>query len=112
MSRKGRRDKQRGRRALDYRAMMSLDGDVLNVKPYAGYLDASAGQVATPEQGAAGEVTLYDVTCTAALPVSTTEAATGITTRFDASGGAYPVARFYPDLAATGAQPGCHLEDR
>lgn len=91
MSRKGRRDKQRGRRALDYRAMMSLDGEVLQVRPYAGYAAITAGQVATPEQGAAGEVTLYDVACTAALPVSATEAATGITTRYDVSGSEYPV---------------------
>jgi len=91
VSRKSRRDKQCGRRSLDHRAMMSLDGDVLKVKAYTDHASADAGRVATPEQGAAGEVTLYDVTCTAPLPLSAREAARGITTRFDVSGSGYPL---------------------
>ncbi|HET9958567.1 MAG TPA: hypothetical protein VFQ61_28930, partial [Polyangiaceae bacterium] len=63
MSRKTKREKQRARRALDYRATMSLHGDALQVAPYVDQAAAIEKRVATPTQGANGEVTVYDVTC-------------------------------------------------
>ena len=90
MSSKNKRERQRGRRALDYRAMMSLDGDVLTIRPYVDRGAAKAGRVATAEDGANGLVTVYDVTCMVPLPVSPNEARSGITTRFDVSGSEYP----------------------
>lgn len=91
MSRKDRRDRQRARRALDYRAMMSLKGDVLDVRAYASNAALAAGTVASPQEGADGLVVLYDLICLAPLPASSTQAVPNITTRFDISGSDYPV---------------------
>lgn len=90
MSRRSKKDKQRGRRSLDYRAMMSLDGPVLQIQAFRTGVDAAQGIIATAEDGAAGAVTVYDVTCTAELPVGPDGTAAGITTRFDNSGLNYP----------------------
>ncbi len=92
MSRRStKRERLRGRRSLDYRAMTSIDGQILHVRPYCGVEDAQKGKTATAEEGADGLVTLYDVICTCDLPTSPTTMATGITTRFDNSVDGYPV---------------------
>lgn len=90
MTRRERRDRQKGRRALDYRAMMSLDGNVLRVRPYASHAAVSSGTTATREEGASGSVTLYDVSCLSPLPTSATESLTDITIRMDLTQPSYP----------------------
>jgi hypothetical protein len=90
MRRRSKRERQTARRALDYRAMMSLDGEVLRVVPFVNAAAATVGTVASPEQGHGGLVTVYDVVCEFPLPVSISEALCGITTRLDISGDQYP----------------------
>ncbi len=90
MTRK-KRIRQKGRRALDYRGMMSLHGDVLQVRPYASVETAEQGILATRDDGEAGRATVYDVTCAFELPTSPTQTATGIITRFMTSDEQYPV---------------------
>lgn len=112
MSRKGKRAQQRARRALDYRAMLSLDGEGLEVTPYVDAQAAAAGTVATAEDGANGLISVYDVACLAALPVSATETATGITTRFNIASGQYPAQPPTATVVSTKRPFNTHVEPR
>jgi hypothetical protein len=86
-----KRVRQKGRRALDYKGMLSLHGEVLRVRAYTSLEAADQGIQATREDGEAGRVMVFDVEFVSELPVSPTETATGLTTRFITSDEQYPV---------------------
>lgn len=67
------------------------------VKAYMSGTDARRGRESSPEEGEAGRASVYDVTYTFPIPISSTQTTDSVTVRFDLlSGGDYP---FTPPMA-------------